>query len=417
MPKKVKELTAIEVKRLVIPGFHSVGTVPGLALQVTDAGSRSWVLRTTIGTRRRDVGLGGYPGVTLAMAHESARVVIAEVKAGIDPVLRRREVRDHIEWTFETCATAYIVSHRAGWKNAKHAQQWTNTLVTYAYPLIGKKHIKDITKADVIRVIEPHWLTKNETINRVRNRIELVIDWAVARELRPDGRNPASWKANLDQSLPAPSKVAKTVNHPAVHIDEAHSAMERIKSSQGVGSLCLQFVILTAARTSEGTSATWNEIDLTGKTWTIPAAKMKGGRVHRVPLSQAAIDLLISVPRFTGSDLIFPGLKITNPLSDMTLTSILRRLKIMAAPVDDHPARVATTHGFRSTFGDWVVERTTFGQSLAMASIAHKVVNDSDGAYLRGTLFDKRREVMTAWAGFLATPPANNVLQFKSATA
>lgn len=203
MPKLAKELSAMEVRRLVTPGLHAVGTVAGLCLMVKATGARSWVLRTMIGQRRAELGLGGYPTVTLAMAYERAREALDQIRAGTDPAADKRSKRTAVEWTFKKTALAYIEAHRAGWRNAKHATQWENTLETYAYPVFGDKHVRDVGKGDVLAVIEPIWTTKNETAVRVRSRIELVLAYAVQREYRPEGPNPARWRGNLDMALPA----------------------------------------------------------------------------------------------------------------------------------------------------------------------------------------------------------------------
>ncbi len=394
MPRLAKELSAIEVKRLTEPGLHAVGTVAGLRLLVKPTGARSWVLRTMIGTRRAELGLGGYPTVSLAQAIDYAREALQAIRAGSDPAAERRSKRVTVEWTFERTAIAYIAAHRAGWKNAKHADQWGNTLQTYAYPHFGAKHVRDVTKADVLAAIEPIWSTKNETATRVRNRIELVLNYAVQRELRPEGLNPARWRGNLDAALPKPAKVAQVEHHAALPIDGMHAFMQRLRKAEGMGARALEFVILTAARSGEVRGATWPEIDLQAAVWTIPAERMKAGRAHRVPLSDRALELLEALPRFEGCDLVFPGTK-NQPLSDMTLTAVLRRMKVEA-----------TAHGFRSTFRDWAAERTSTPNEVAEMALAHAVGDATEAAYRRGDLFEKRRELMTLWARFIDTEPA-----------
>ena len=234
MARIAKALGALEVKRLVEPGLHAVGTVPGLYLSIKPTGARSWILRTTIATKRSDIGLGSYPGVTLAEACERARVEIDIIRDGRNPIAERKSAKASTVWTFKTCALAYIDTHRKSWKNAKHGQQWENTLETYVYPLIGHKHIKDVDTADVVKVISPHWSTKNETINRVRNRIELVLSWAMAQGHRERGLNPAAWRGHLDQVLPKPSKVNNRQHHEAVPIDGMHGFMQRLMNTEGM---------------------------------------------------------------------------------------------------------------------------------------------------------------------------------------
>ncbi len=397
MPKLAKELTAVEVRRLIAPGLHAVGTVAGLRLMVKPTGARSWVLRTTVGSRRTDLGLGGYPTVTLAMAHERARAVLDEIYKGVDPAAARRANRSTVEWTFEKTALAFIAAHRSGWKNAKHADQWENTLTKYAFPVFGSKHVRDVSKGDVLAAIEPIWSTKNETATRVRNRIELVLSYAVQRELRPEGLNPARWRGNLDAALPKPGKVATVAHHAALAIDAMHTFMQRLRKAAGMGARALEFAILTAARSGEVRGATWAEIDLDGAVWNVPAARMKSGRPHRVPLSDKALELLEALPRFEGVEYVFPGTK--GALSDMSLTACLRRLEV---PV--------TAHGFRSTFRDWASERTAVSPEVAEMALAHAVGDATEAAYRRGDLFEKRRELMTLWAKHIDTePPKGNV--------
>lgn len=406
MPKLAKELTALEVKRLTTPGLHAVGTVAGLRLLVKPSGARSWVLRTMVGTRRAELGLGGYPTVSLAQAIDFARAARGKIRDGTDPAAERRAKRSTVAWTFKKTAEAYIAAHRAGWKNAKHADQWANTLTAYAYPHFGEKHVRDVTKADVLAAIEPIWATKNETATRVRNRIELVLSYAVQRELRPEGLNPARWRGNLDAALPKPGKVARVEHHAALPIDQIHGFVERLRKMDGMGARALEFAILTAARSGEVRGATWAEIDLQDGTWTLSPERMKADRPHRVPLSDRALELLESLPRFEGADpdYVFPG-KGGKPLSDMTLTAALRRMKAEA-----------TAHGFRSTFRDWAAERTGIPGEVAEMALAHAVGDATEAAYRRGDLFAKRRELMALWAKFIDTPPAaGNVRQMRSA--
>ncbi len=394
MPRVAKPLTAIEVKRLTVPGLHAVGTVAGLNLLVKANGSRSWVLRTKIGTRRAELGLGGYPTVLLAQAIDVARTTLAKIKDGIDPAAARRANRKTVEWTFEKTALAYIESHRSGWRNKKHAAQWQATLATYAFPVFGDKHVRDVGKGDVLAVIEPIWTTKNETAVRVRSRIELVLAYAVQREWRPEGQNPARWRGNLDMALPAARKVAKVEHFEAVAIDDMHAFMQRLRDAAGQGARALEFAILTASRTGAVRAATWEEVDLEQAVWACPGDKMKSGRPHRVPLSPRAVTLLKALHRFEGVPLVFPG-STGKPLSDMSLTAVMRRMKLSAVP-----------HGFRSTFSDWCAERTSTPPEVREMALAHAVGDKTEEAYRRGDLFDKRRELMTQWAKFLATPPA-----------
>ncbi|MCX7226041.1 MAG: integrase arm-type DNA-binding domain-containing protein, partial [Burkholderiales bacterium] len=388
MPKIAKALGALEVKRLTEPGLYAVGTVAGLHLSVSEAGATSWILRTTIGTKRSDIGLGSYPEVTLAAAWDRARETKAAIKAGKNPIAERQSKKAAIVWTFKACALAYIETNRPSWKNVKHAQQWENTLATYVYPVFGHKHVKDVVTEDVTAAIMPLWSTKNETMVRVRNRIELVLSWAAVLEHRPKGFNPAQWRGHLDQVLPMPSKVNKRESFEAMLIDGMYAFMQRLRMMDGTGARCLEFTILTACRSGESRGALWSEIDLVAGTWSIPASRMKAKRPHRIPLSERALELLDLLPRLVNDDgdeidLVFPGQSGDKPLSDMSLTACMRRLSLTAVP-----------HGFRSTFTDWVSERTGYPSEVREMALAHAIGNETEAAYRRGDLFDKRRNLM-----------------------
>lgn len=395
MPRKAKELSPLEVRRLTRPGRWSVGGTDGLALQVTSSGARSWVLRMAAGGRQREMGLGSFPTVPLAEAREKARQHRALVKEGVDPIASRRAASSaasaerQAQKTFSEVAARYIAQHEKSWKNAKHQAQWEATLRTYAEPLIGKLLVRDIRSAHVIAVLEPIWTTKTETATRVRSRIELVLDYATARGYR-EGLNPARWKGNLDAALPNASKVAPVRHHAAVEVKEVESFMKRLRSQEGLGARALEFAVLTAARSGEVRGATWSEVDLKAALWTIPATRMKSGREHRVPLSKPAIKLLRSLPadRLPG-DFVFPGMR--GPLSDMSLTAVLRRMGVSA-----------TAHGFRSTFRDWVSESTEHSGEVAEMALSHVIGDKVEAAYRRGDLLEKRIALMTDWASFLA---------------
>ena len=393
MPRKARELSPLEVRRLSQPGRWSVGGVDGLALQVTATGARSWVLRLSLAGKQREMGLGSFPSVTLAGAREKARAYRAQVQTGDDPIARRvaavsaAAAERSLLQTFDKTAEAYIAQHEASWKNAKHAAQWTATLQTYAYPVLGRMQVRDITAAHVIKAIEPIWASKTETATRVRSRIELVLDYATARGLR-QGPNPARWRGNLDAALPKASKLTKVEHHAAVPVVEAPDFVHSLRQQPGMGARALEFVILTAARSGEVRGVTWTEIDLQSGLWTVPAARMKGGREHRVPLSQAALALLRAMgPREPG-DIIFPGLK--GRLSDMSLTAVMRRMKVQA-----------TVHGFRSTFRDWVSECTSFPSEVAEMALAHAVGDKVEAAYRRGDLLARRMQLMQEWGRYL----------------
>lgn len=393
MPRKARELSPLEVRRLTNSGRWSVGGVDGLALQVTEAGARSWILRLRVAGSQREMGLGSFPTITLADAREKARVHRTKIAAGQDPILIRRQTASAAvaeraaQQTFASVASQYVAQHEKGWKNKKHGAQWTATLETYAAPIVGRLLIRDVTTAHVIRVLEPIWLTKTETATRVRSRMELVLDFAAARGLR-EGLNPARWRGNLDAALPKPSKVAKVQHHAALDIREMVDFMARLNTLPGNGARALEFAVFTAARSGEVRGAKWMEIDLLNSLWTIPAARMKSGREHRVPLSRPAIRLLRELPTADKDDLVFPG--VDGQLSDMTLTAVLRRMKVDA-----------TVHGFRSTFRDWISESTAHSTEVAEMALSHAVGDKVEAAYRRGDLFEKRVALMSEWGSFL----------------
>lgn len=395
-PKKAKELTALEVKRLTKPGLHAVGGVAGLYLQVTHSGARSWILRATVGKRRRDIGLGGYPDVPLAQAREKAREARELIKQGIDPVEQRKAARTALiaaqasRITFDQAAARFLSSKRHEFKNAKHAAQWESTLKTYASPIIGRLPVSEVELPHIVEILEPIWTTKTETASRLRGRIEAVLAWATVAGYR-SGDNPARWKGHLDAVLPKPSKVAKVKNHRALPIDDMGAFMVALRKREGMAAKALEFLILTAARSGEVRGATWDEIDLKAKVWTIPAERMKAGKEHRVPLSDPAVALLEALPRLAGSPYVFPSAR-GGMLSDMALSALMKRMAVDAVP-----------HGFRSTFRDWCAERTNYPREVAEMALAHTISDKVEAAYRRGDLFEKRRRLMADWARFCDT--------------
>lgn len=394
MPKIAKELSALQVSRLTESGHHAVGGVTGLYLYITPTGARSWVLRTLIAGKRRHMGLGAFPSVTLAMAREKARAARSEVEDGVDPIAARSEVLKKLKEenlnavTFESAANAYIEAHGDTWKNPKHRAQWSATLATYAFPVIGSLQTAHVTQAHVLAVLEPIWKTKNETAARLRGRIEAVLDWATVRGYR-EGENPARWKGRLDKLLPAPGKIQKTVHRKALTIDAVQQFMRDLRDKEGVAARALEFVVLTAARSGEVRGVTWSEIDLDAAVWVVPGDRMKAGREHRVPLCAQAVELLKKMPRFVGNEHVFPSPR-GKVLSDMALLAVMRRMEVDAVP-----------HGFRSTFRDWVGERTDYPRELAEQALAHTLESKVEAAYRRGDALEKRRTMMQEWSDFL----------------
>jgi len=369
-------------------GRHGDGR--GLFLYVKPSGSRSWVLRYQVQGRRHDLGLGAYPDVTLAMARERATKARRLIVEGEDPIAKRRQANPK---TFKDAALELIESKRVGWKNAKHAAQWTSTLESYAFPSLGRMQVTNIATADVIGALKPIWSVKPETANRVRQRIEAVLDYASALGIR-SGDNPARWKGHLDHLLPKPTKVRAVKHHPALAHAEISDFMGDLSRRVGVGARALGFTILTAARSGETRRMVWGEVDLENSIWIIPAERMKAGKEHRVPLTVEAIALM--GPRRDDSALVFESeAKAGRPISDMSMTAVLRRMGRDGI----------TVHGFRSTFRDWAGETTSFPREVIEAALAHGIKDKAEAAYARSDLFDKRRDLMRAWAN--VTSPKN----------
>lgn len=391
--RRCRERGALEVSRLSETGAYAVGGVPGLQLQIIGA-AKSWVLRTMVGGKRRRMGLGSYPAVSLARAREKAREAMDIIEKGADPILERQRARSALRAqqargiSFDAACREYIDARGDEWRNAKHRQQWENTLATYASPVMGKLLVQDIEKEHVLLILRPIWKTKTETASRLRGRIEAVLDWATANGHR-DGLNPARWRGHLSELLPKPDKIAKVEHHPALPIHEVGAFMAELRQRDGVATRALEFAILTAARSGEVRGATWDEFDVEAGIWQIPAERMKAGKAHRVPLSAQALAILTALPRTEGSALVFAAPR-GGQLSDMSLTAVTRRMGVAAVP-----------HGFRSTFRDWAAERTAFPAEMAELALAHTIGNKVEAAYRRGDMFERRRRMMGDWAAFL----------------
>ena len=399
MGSKAKELSALAVQRLTAPGMHAVGGVAGLYLCVSPSGSRSWIARVNVDGKRREMGLGSFPDVSLSIAREKARAARSDTTMGIDPVAHRKEARSArqalkaTQKTFADCAKAYIEAHSDSWRNAKHRAQWPATFETYVYPTMGTVMVGEVTQAHVMAVLLPIWKTKTQTATRLRGRIEQVLAWATAAGFR-QGENCARWTGLLDQLLPAPGKVSKPKHHPAVRVDDMPAFIKALRQHDGLSPKALEFAVLTAARSGEVRGATWAEIDLEAAVWTVPKERMKAGKEHRVPLNTQAIKLLEAMPRIEGTELVFPAPR-GGQLSDMALTALTRRMNFR-----DDAGRVCVPHGFRSSFRDWVFERTDYPRDLAEAALAHALENKVEAAYRRGDALERRRAMMQAWANY-----------------
>lgn len=379
-----KSLTALKVKSLSASGRYADGN--GLYLVVDPSGAKRWLLRTVIQGKRTDIGLGGLSVVSLAEARELALSYRKVARQGGDPLAEKRANTKVIP-TFKAAAETVHAEHKATWKNAKHAQQWINTLTAYAFPQIGNLTVDRIETPDVLRVLTPIWLTKPETARRVRQRISSVLDWAKASGFRT-GDNPVE---GVSRGLP--KQPAGEEHHAAMPYTEVPAFIAALRKSNSSLSarLAFEFLVLSASRTSEVLEARWIEIDWENSIWTIPAERMKANREHRVPLSPRALELLKEALRAAGtSKLLFPGRTVEKPMSNMVFLKILERMKVKV-----------TAHGFRSSFRDWAAEKTSFSREVAEMALAHTIENKVEAAYRRGDLLERRRELMNEWASFL----------------
>ncbi len=389
MPKVAKGLSAKQVEKAKAPGMFADGH--GLYLQVKASGARSWIFRYTAPDgRRREMGLGSADLLSLAEARDIALALRKDVVIRrIDPIEARR-TQDAVavleSKTFSTCALDYIASMAPQWSNEKSEAQWTASLSTYAFPIIGDMAVSDVDTAAVLRVVEPLWTEKTETASRVRGRIEAILDYGRVKGYRT-GDNPARWKGNLELILPSKAAVAPVEHHTSLDYDDMPAFWPKLQAQPGTGARALELCILTATRSGEVIGARWDEIDLDGAVWVIPGGRMKARQEHRVPLSPAAVDLLRRLDR--DGEYCFPGQGGKAPISGMTTTAVLRRMKVEA-----------TAHGFRSTFRTWAAEKTDYQHEVCEAALAHTQGDKVVAAYQRGDLFAKRRALMDDWAEF-----------------
>ena len=393
MARSINKLSAISVNKLSSPGYYGDGG--GLLLRISKADTKSWVFRFALDKKRREMGLGAVHTISLAMAREKALQCRRLLVEGHDPIIARKASRTKESLrlartkTFDQCAAAYIKSHRGAWKSEKHAAQWVATIATYASPVFGATPVAEVDTELVVKVLQPLWSTKTETATRLRGRIESILDWAAVSKYR-QGENPARWRGHLENLLAQPGKIAPVQNRPALPWPELPAFMAQLVKREGVAARATQFAILTACRSGEVRGAAWSEIDLEAKLWTIPAARMKAGKEHRVPLSTAAVALLRELPHQGGT--VFSGKSRNAQLSDMSLTGVLRRMG----------RGDITVHGFRSTFRDWSAEAAgnSFPREVCEHALAHSLPDRVEAAYRRGDLIDKRILLMQVWADY-----------------
>lgn len=403
MPKKARELSAIEVKRLSKqPGFHSVGGVAGLHLNVSDTLAASWILRVKVGDRRPDLGLGGFPDVPLAEAREKAREKRSQIARGIDPREAKRAAKQALKaaqakaMTFDEAAKACHEAKAGEFSNEKHKADWISSLQRYASAIVGSMPVAEVELAHVVRILSPIWSEKPETASRLRQRIEAVLNWAKVSGYR-QGENPARWQGNLEHALAKVSRRKRVEHYPALPPKDVPGFMVELRKREGVAARALEFAILTASRSGEVRGATWDEIDLTEKVWIVPAERMKGRRQHRVPLSDAAVKLLKAQPRTLS--LVFPSPRNGERLSDMSILKVVRSMGVPVVP-----------HGFRSSFKDWARSCTSYPDEISELALAHVSTDATRAAYARDELMEKRQRLMRDWAKYCETMPTKGTV-------
>ncbi len=412
MVRRQQRLSALQVAKLSKPGLYGDGG--GLTLQITPGGAKSWLLRYMVAGKPFGMGLGPTHTVSLAEARQKALDARKLLIEGINPLVAKRQnqiasaLASAKMMTFDQCAEAYILAHKAGWKNAKHADQWTNTLNTYASPVFGHLPVAEIDTGLVVKCLSPIWESKTETASRLRGRIESVLGWATTSGYRT-GENPARWKGHLDNLLATISKSSRTKHHPSLPWQRIGAFMSALRAREGVSARAVEFAILTACRSGEVRGAKWTEFDTVGKVWTIPAERMKAKREHEVPLSDAALALLESMPKV--GEIVFAGTK-NQLLSDMSLTAVIRRMNGDDKPVwADANGEGVTVHGFRSSFRMWAAETTNYPREVAEHALAHQLPDAVERAYQRGSQFSKRAALMAEWSAYCATVQTDAVVK------
>jgi integrase len=391
MKRQLLRLSQKEVVNKKIPGYYPDGG--GLYLQVIESGSKSWLFRFVLNGKERQMGLGPFHTISLSEARAAAVECRKLLLAKVDPIEARNakqagEALDAAKSiSFNECATKYIKAHKPGWKNAKHADQWTNTIATYCGPVFGALPVQGVDTGLVLKALEPIWTTKPETASRVRGRIESVLDWATARGYRT-GDNPARLRGHIENLVAKMSKRRRVQHHPALPFDQLGEFIAALRLQVGTAAKALEFLILTAARTGEVIGARASEFDLDAAVWIVPAERMKAGKEHRVPLSPRAVAIIREIEKTHKGDYVFPGGKEGKPLSNMAMLELLKRME----------RGDLTVHGFRSTFRDWASERTNYKREVCEMALAHTVSDQVEASYRRGDLFDKRRKLMLEWA-------------------
>ena len=411
MARRQQRLSALQVTKLSKPGLYGDGG--GLTLQITCTGAKSWLLRYMVAGKPFGMGLGPTHTVSLAEARQKALDARKLLIDGINPLAAKKQTQIAAAlaaakmMTFDQCAEAYILAHKASWKNAKHGDQWTNTLKTYASPVFGQLPIAEIDTGLIVKCLAPIWESKTETASRIRGRIESVLGWATTSGYR-SGENPARWKGHLDNLLATISKTSRTRNHPSLPWSRIGAFVSALQEREGMAARAVEFAILTACRSGEVRGARWEEFDTAGKVWTIPGDRMKAKREHQVPLSDSTLTLLESLPK--DSDVVFAGTK-GQPLSDMSLTAVIRRMNGDGKPVwVDASGESITVHGFRSSFRMWAAEATNYPREVAEHALAHQLPDAVERAYQRGSQFAKRAALMAEWAEYCATRQADAVV-------
>jgi len=417
MPKLAKDLSALAIKNIKHSGKdnnperYAAGGVSGLMLQVTPNNAKSWLLRTTISGKRKFLGFGPYPEVSLKDVRELAAEAKQKIRNGLDPANERKVAKAAANAealrgiTFSKVISEFLETKLQD-KSEKSSRQWKSTLKTYAEPIAGDILVDDIDVHHILRILEPIWRTKTETASRLRGRIEAILTYAAVKGYRRSNENPARWTANLKEVLPMPSKIQKTVHMPALQLKDISAWLTALQAREGISAKALEFLTLTAARSGEVRGAQWNEIDLESKIWTIPAERMKMRREHRVPLCSRAIEILENIPRFQDSPYIFPAVK-GGQLSDMALSSVMRRMHAHEIEeeqegwIDSQSKRPAVPHGLRSSFRQWAGEKTDYPREIVELCLAHDMMGSVERAYMRTDILEKRREIMTAWSDFL----------------